>query len=184
MGHVSDGLHDLAELDRLTLVQDQGEENRQRERKDEHADVDGQGVPDQTPQIDAVEEFLELSKTDPLRSEDALHGFEILKGDDDAVHRPIVEDDIVGEDRQEHQIQIRMLLNIAEKAAMPADLILITRTYRQVICLSLTHRYSSYARFAFLPMVPGLPGAIAYENSALARTSIPRISPFILNEPA
>ena len=40
-----------------------------------------------------------------------------LEGDDDTVHRPVVEDNVVREYGQEHDIKIRMRLDIVKKAA-------------------------------------------------------------------
>jgi len=88
------------------LVDQEGEDDRRGEAEDDLEDADGEGVEHEAPEVDAREEVLEVLKAYPLAPEDALYGIEVLERDDRAVHRAVMEHEVVEEDRQEHEVDV------------------------------------------------------------------------------
>ena len=116
MRHVGDGLHHLEEALLAHLVHHQRQDNGRRKTEQQLQKADRERVSDAAPGVDRIEKAAEVVQAAPGAAQEAARHLVILERDGHAEHRHIVEQDIVGKHRQEHQIQHPVLAHRRAKA--------------------------------------------------------------------
>lgn len=113
---IGDRLHEPLEQLVPQLVQQQRQNDRGGEPEQQIVETDQQRIADQPPKIEAVEKVDEMFEPDPRTVPDAGSGAEILKGDLQAVHGAVIENNVIGDNRQHHQVEQPVAPQIAEQA--------------------------------------------------------------------
>lgn len=100
MRHIGGGLYGALVKLVADLVEQEGQDDGGREMEDQVEQVDEDGVADHPPEIIAVEEVDKVAKSDPGTRHDAHERTVVLEGDDGTVDRAVMEDRVIGQDRQ------------------------------------------------------------------------------------
>ena len=98
MRDIAQGLHHRAVPDFRQFIQQQREDDR-RGKSEEHAvETHQEGVPDESKEVYRGEEIDEMLESDPGAVPYSEEDPEVLEGNDHAIHRRVVKDDVVGGD--------------------------------------------------------------------------------------
>jgi hypothetical protein len=100
MRHVTNRLDYSLESPASQLIQKQGENNGSGKLKDHLVEVDHEGIADDLPRGGSREELREVLQSYPIAAENASPEGVILKTDYHAVHRQVVENDVIQKTRE------------------------------------------------------------------------------------
>ena len=120
---IGDHLDKLAESLSRQIVQQQRENNRDRNAYQKRVDAQRQRIFQECREFIAAEEALEMGKMVPLATPYPKLSDVVLEGDLNAVHRNIMKNDIIYNDRQDHQIQNPVF---ADVLAQPSSILLLS----------------------------------------------------------
>ena len=125
-------LHDLFIPPEWSLIQQQCQQNRHRERTQQRSDADGQRIGQQLHKIRGRKESLEISESHPGAAGDALCSLVIPEGDLDPVHGVISEDQEIRHRRNQEKIQLPVACGAADlfSGSLPAVIFQDSLTFR------------------------------------------------------
>ena len=106
MRGVDDRLHDLLVALAGQLVEQQRQNDRDRERHQQIANADGQGVLQQLGKVRRGEEAFKVLEAHPGAAPDALHRLVVAEGDLQTIHGIIAEHQKIRHGGQQKQIQL------------------------------------------------------------------------------
>ena len=121
VGQVGDRLHNLLEVNILDLVQQQGEDQRQREADDQILEVQQQCVLERTPEVLILHELVEVLQAAPFIAEDAAAGAVAAERNDVAEHRDVAEHDVVHNGNEHHCVPLPVLFNVLHHGTLLLD---------------------------------------------------------------
>ena len=121
VGQVGDRLHNLLEVNVLDLVQQQGEDQRQREADDQILEVQQQCVLERTPEVLILHELVEVLQAAPFIAEDAAAGAVAAERNDVAEHRDVAEHDVVHNGNEHHCVPLPVLFNVLHRSTLLLD---------------------------------------------------------------
>ena len=116
--HVGYGLDGLFVPVFPHFVDHQRQQDGRGEAEEQQQQVQRQGVADDAPGINAREELAEVLQPHPVAAQDALGRLVVFKGDGQAAHGHIVEQNVEDDDGQQHQIDIAVMPHAPEKAGL------------------------------------------------------------------
>lgn len=106
MRQINDGLHKTFEQRRAQFIQQQRQHDRCRKAEQQAVHVKRQRIADQLPEVRVAQKLLEMRESDPRAVDKAHHRVIVLKSDDVAEDRPVMEKSEVQRRQRKHQIQI------------------------------------------------------------------------------
>ncbi len=112
MRQIRDRLHRALEDAAPNLVQQQGQYYRRGKSKQQLVHIDQDRIAKQTAEVVAVEKILEMIEADPLAAPDAVRDAVIFESHQQAVHRSVVENGVIRDNRKRQQIYIFIPLQV------------------------------------------------------------------------
>ena len=109
MGQVDDGLHAALERRGAHFVEQQSQDDRHRKAERELIEPDQQGVAEDQREVARLQQPLEVFQSDPGAAQDSLDRREVLEGDDDAVHRQVLEQEVEQNAGNQQQVEVAVL---------------------------------------------------------------------------
>ena len=109
MRHIGDRLHGLFEFSTRNGIQEQSKENGDGKIGNQGIDGDAQGVGNHALEVVGFEKFLKMREPYPGAAPDALHGIEFFKGNLNARHGNVLENDQIGEREQQEDVYLPIL---------------------------------------------------------------------------
>lgn len=109
-GGVADHLRGFPEPGPADVVQREGEDDRQREPGDQRVYVEHQRVADDRPEVEGIDELLEVLEADPRTAADAIREVVVSEGNLHAPHREVLVDEEPDQRRQDHHPELPVTL--------------------------------------------------------------------------
>ncbi|MNN58879.1 hypothetical protein D3C81_1739510 [compost metagenome] len=108
MRQIGNGLNRLLVAEGTDLIEKQGEDNRQRESDEQLNQADAERVLDHIPQVLIIQKFSEVVKSYPRSLCYRLDDVIFLEGNDQPVHRNVVENNHPDHAKQRHCLQVTL----------------------------------------------------------------------------
>jgi len=112
IGKVQRRLHDNPEFPASQFIQKNSQNNGRREPDDNVINIQQKSIADDTGEIHVLEEVNEVFQPNPFTSKDAESRYEIFEGYHNTEHRQVLKQDVVGNNRQQHQVNKPELLEV------------------------------------------------------------------------